>query len=86
MKKTFGHKIKIKTRVVEPHNFYAAPAPGQNFDAAPAPNLLYGKPTFWKQTKIYLSVGPTLPSEFSMIEMVINVNGKNKNCYSLWHF
>jgi hypothetical protein len=22
--------------VAEPHNFYAAPAPGENFDAAPA--------------------------------------------------
>jgi hypothetical protein len=29
--------------VAEPHNFYAAPAPGMNFDAAlsPAPILLY---------------------------------------------
>jgi hypothetical protein len=34
--------------VAEPHHFYAAPAPGENFDAAPdpaapAPTLLYGK-------------------------------------------
>jgi hypothetical protein len=34
------------TSVAEPHHFYAAPAPGKNFDAAPAalaPNLLYSK-------------------------------------------
>jgi hypothetical protein len=32
--------------VAEPHHFYAAPAPGQNFDAAtaPAPTLLYSRP------------------------------------------
>jgi hypothetical protein len=30
--------------VAEPHYFYAAPAPGKNFDAAPT--LLYSKPTF----------------------------------------
>jgi hypothetical protein len=29
-----------KIRVAEPHHFYAAPAPGENFDAAPAPTLL----------------------------------------------
>jgi hypothetical protein len=28
-----------KCSVVEPHHFYAAPAPGQNVDAAPAPAL-----------------------------------------------
>jgi hypothetical protein len=39
--------------VAEPHNFYAALAPGKNLDAAPAlaaptpaPSLLYGRPTF----------------------------------------
>jgi hypothetical protein len=26
--------------VADPHQFYAAPAPGENFDAAPAPTLL----------------------------------------------
>jgi hypothetical protein len=34
------------TSVAEPHHFYAAPAPGKNFDeapAAPAPTLLYSK-------------------------------------------
>jgi hypothetical protein len=30
--------------VVEPHYFDAAPAPGENFDAAPALTLLYSKP------------------------------------------
>jgi hypothetical protein len=32
-----------------PHNFYAAPAPGKNFDAAPAvPTLLYSKVKIFK--------------------------------------
>jgi hypothetical protein len=26
----------VETSVAEPHHFYAAPAPGKNFDAAPA--------------------------------------------------
>jgi hypothetical protein len=29
--------ICIKSSVAEPHHFYAAKAPGVNFDAAPAP-------------------------------------------------
>jgi hypothetical protein len=39
--------------VAEPHHFYAAPAPGKNFDAAPAlaPTLLYSKAKFLKRTK-----------------------------------
>jgi hypothetical protein len=42
-----------KTSVAEPHHFYAAPAPGTNFDAAPAapapaPTLLYSKVKFLK--------------------------------------
>jgi hypothetical protein len=37
----------------EPHHFYADPAPGENFDAAPAPTLLYSKA---KQTKVYTHV------------------------------
>jgi hypothetical protein len=43
----------------EPHPFYAAPAPGENFDATPAPatpapalTLLYSKPTLLKRTKV----------------------------------
>jgi hypothetical protein len=45
-----------KTSVAEPHQFHVAPAPGKNFDAAPAapapaPNLLYSKEKFFKQTK-----------------------------------
>jgi hypothetical protein len=36
--------------------FYAAPAPGKNFDAAtasaPAPTLLYSKAKFLKRTKV----------------------------------
>jgi hypothetical protein len=38
-----------KTSVAEPHHFYAAPAPGENFDAAPAapaPTLLHSKANF----------------------------------------
>jgi hypothetical protein len=40
----------VKSSVAEPHYFYAAPAPGKNFDAAPAPapapTLLYSKAKF----------------------------------------
>jgi hypothetical protein len=40
--------------VAEPHHFYAAPAPGKNFDAAPAPapTLLYIKEKFLKGSKV----------------------------------
>jgi hypothetical protein len=43
----------IFSRNAEPHHFYAAPAPGKNFDAAPAapapaPTLLYSKAKFLK--------------------------------------
>jgi hypothetical protein len=54
------------TSVAEPHHFYAAPAPGENFDAAPAapapaapasaPTLLYSKAKFLKRTKVYTHV------------------------------
>jgi hypothetical protein len=40
------------TSVAEPHHFYAAPAPGKNFDAAPAPTLLHSKTKFLKRTKV----------------------------------
>jgi hypothetical protein len=48
--------------VAEPHHFYAAPAPGKNFDAAPAPapTLLYSKAKLLKQTKVYIHVETTL--------------------------
>jgi hypothetical protein len=40
--------------------FYAAPAPdlapGENFDAAPAPTLLYSKAKFLKRTKVVTHV------------------------------
>jgi hypothetical protein len=46
---------KVATSVAEPHHFYAAPAPGKNFDAAPAPapapTLLYSKAKFLKRTE-----------------------------------
>jgi hypothetical protein len=41
--------------VAEPHHFYAAPALGENFDAAlaaPAPTLLYSQAKFLKRTKV----------------------------------
>jgi hypothetical protein len=46
----------MKTSVAEPHHFYAAPAPGKNFDAAPAPTLLYSKAKFLKRTKVFTHV------------------------------
>jgi hypothetical protein len=33
----FSNKNHTESSVTEPHNFYAAPAPGKNFDATPAP-------------------------------------------------
>jgi hypothetical protein len=55
--KTFTQIIKVSTSVAEPHHFYAAPAPGKNFDAAlapaaPASTLLYSKTKFLKRTKV----------------------------------
>jgi hypothetical protein len=41
-----------KARVEEPHHFDAALSPGENFDAAPAPTLLYSKAKFLKRTKV----------------------------------
>jgi hypothetical protein len=41
----------LSVSVAEPHQFYAAPAPGKNFDAAPAapaPTLLYSMAKFLK--------------------------------------
>jgi hypothetical protein len=46
----------VISSVAEPHHFYAAPAPSDNFDAAPAapaPTLLYSKAKFLKRTKVY---------------------------------
>jgi hypothetical protein len=34
----------LEISVAEPHHVYAAP--GENFDAAPAPTLLYSRSTF----------------------------------------
>jgi hypothetical protein len=51
----------VESSVAVPHHFYAAPAPGKNFDAAPAapapapapaPTLLYSKDKFLKRTKV----------------------------------
>jgi hypothetical protein len=38
----------VTISVAEPHHFYAASAPGKNFDADPAPSLLYSKAKFLK--------------------------------------
>jgi hypothetical protein len=57
LKPLFSHlQHGIYSRVAEPHNFYAAPVPGKNFDAAPAapapaPTLLHSKAKFFKRTK-----------------------------------
>jgi hypothetical protein len=48
--------MTVMYRVAEPHHFYAAPAPGENFDAAPAPTLLCSKAKFSKRTKVYTHV------------------------------
>jgi hypothetical protein len=49
----------INVSVAEPHHFYAAPASGENLDAAPAapvpapaPTLLYRKEKFLKRTTV----------------------------------
>jgi hypothetical protein len=44
--------VGISSSVAETHHFYAAPAPGRNFDAAPAPIILYSKAKFLKGTKV----------------------------------
>jgi hypothetical protein len=46
-----GALLVHDTSVAKLHHFYAAPAPGENFDAAPAapapaPTLLYSKAKF----------------------------------------
>jgi hypothetical protein len=53
------YKSIFETSIAEPHQCYAAPAPGENFDAAPAalaPTLLYSKAKFLKRTKVYTHV------------------------------
>jgi hypothetical protein len=42
---------RAQSSVAEPHPFYAAPAPGENFNMAPAPTLLYSKAKILKRTK-----------------------------------
>jgi hypothetical protein len=45
--------IYMLSSVAESHHFYAAPAPGKNFDAAPAapaPTLFYSKAKFIKRS------------------------------------
>jgi hypothetical protein len=52
-KKKISRKVRARASVAEPHHFYAAPAPGKNFDAAqaalaPASTLPYRRSKFVK--------------------------------------
>jgi hypothetical protein len=49
--------VTVQRSVAEPHLFYAARAPGENFDAspAPAPTLLYSKANFIHMLKLFCS-------------------------------
>jgi hypothetical protein len=52
---TYSTTLFLYISVAEPHHFYAAPAPGINFEAAqvaPAPTLLDSKAKFLKRTKV----------------------------------
>jgi hypothetical protein len=42
----------MNASVAEPLHFYAAPAPGENFDAVPAPTLQKSKAKYLKRTKV----------------------------------
>jgi hypothetical protein len=53
--------------------FFAAPAPGENVDAAPI--LLYSKPKVFKGIKVNIRYD---------ILWVLNTNRKNKKNYSTW--
>jgi hypothetical protein len=62
-----AHWQHTASSVAEPHHFYAAPAPGENFNAAPAapaPTLLYTKAKFLKRTKFYNHVETILSVRF----------------------
>jgi hypothetical protein len=50
---SFANFVFSKISVAEPHHFYAAPDPGENFDEAPtpAPTLLHTKSTFLNKQK-----------------------------------
>jgi hypothetical protein len=58
------------------HHFYAAPAPGENFDAAsaPAPTLLYSKANFLKRTKVWTQVETIFFIWFFTIYIAENMN------------
>jgi hypothetical protein len=49
-----AYDMLLFSSVAKPHHFYAAPAPGKNFDGAPAPapTLLYSKAKFLERTKV----------------------------------
>jgi hypothetical protein len=73
------------TSVAEPHNFYVAPAPGKNFDAAPAapaPILLYSKAKFLKWTH-----AETMLSYDSVRFVLVKIWTEwVMNCYILFDF
>jgi hypothetical protein len=56
----------ISDSVAEPHHFYAAPSPRENFHTAPAPapTQLHTKPMFLKQTKTNFMVRAFFTSDF----------------------
>jgi hypothetical protein len=70
-------KSTVSSSVAERHHFYAAPAPGENFDAAPAapaPTLLYSKAKFLKRTKVYRHAETILFILFCTIFIAENMN------------
>jgi hypothetical protein len=61
--------LSIPTSVAEPHHFYAAPAPGENFDAA-----IFSKAKFLKRNKVYTHVETILFICFCTICIAENMN------------
>jgi hypothetical protein len=67
----------VYTSGAEPHHFYAAPAPGENFDVAlvaPASTLLHTKAKFLEQTKVYTHAETILFIWFCTILIAENMN------------
>jgi hypothetical protein len=63
----------IFSSVAEPHHFYEAPAPGENFDAAPAPapapTLLHSKAKLKKKLKFKHML--KLPPSFDSVRFIL---------------
>jgi hypothetical protein len=79
--------IVAKASVAEQHQFYTtlSPAPTKDFYAAPAPAPIpyYIPSQLFKKTKVNPRVGATFSSEFCIIKMVTNMNGKSKKTVTL---